>query len=126
MINILPSLTHIELIKVKHPVPQVGSKILNYSNLKELESNMLYDFVVNTSGDLKIGKGHYKLNDRGDTLYFAGRLKVNKTGKICYVDNESGHYIPTKIELLHFVGSIKRLAFIDEDVKLRHVKTVLQ
>lgn len=125
MINILNNIDHLQLIGVKQPVPQVGSKIIDYSKLKELDSNKIYDFIVDSKGFLRIGKGHYKLNQRNDNLYYAGRLKLNDSYQICYIDNDSGHYIPTKSEMMQFVTSIKKLDFVDNDIKLKNVKIML-
>lgn len=122
MINVLNNVDHLQLIEVKHPVPQVGSKIIDYSKLKELDSDTIYDFIVDCDGFLRIGKGHYKLNQRNNNLYFAGRFKLNTSFQMCYIDNDSGHYVPTRSEMMQFVSSIKKLDFVDNNIKLKNVK----
>ena len=111
MINIKAYIENIAPTEVKLPVPQVGTYTIDYALLSDLKQNYFYDFIVNNNGDLLIGKGHYKLNNKQDTLLFAGRLKV-EMGKIIYIDNDSGHYIPNKESLYHFYDIMKQLSLV--------------
>ena len=87
--------SNLSMIEMKLNVPQVGSKEFSFF---DLEDEILYDFIVDIYGNLKTGRGHYKLNNKQTHLYFAGRLIV-KDNKIIYIDNDSGHYYPSKDEL---------------------------
>ena len=97
MLNVKDKLKSIGVISIKLNVPQVGSFKIDYATLFDVDDDVLFDFVIDLKGDVIIGKGHYKLNKKQSQLYFAGRLKV-KSGKISYIDNDSGHYIPTDFE----------------------------
>ena len=87
-------LTELNLINIKLAVPQVGFVEIQFNNLSDVENNTLFDFIITEKGELKIGKGHYKLNKKKDSLYFAGRLMITD-GLISYLDNDSGHYVPS-------------------------------
>ena len=88
-------------------VPAVGSKKFNYelkdNTVKILDQEFkpyeLYDFVVTLEGELLIGKEHFKLAKKAGKIKAAGELKINELGKIIYLNNESGHYKPTKEHL---------------------------
>ena len=97
MVNIKENLKNINLIDIKLNVPQVGSFKIDYDKFSDVPNDKIFDFVINLDGDILIGRGHYKLNKKQKLLYFAGRLKI-RNGKIIYIDNDSGHYIPTKKE----------------------------
>lgn len=116
MININNELSNKIKMQIKLPVPQVGSYRIDYNSLNELEDNKYYDFVVNNNGDLLIGKGHFKLNNKLHTLYFAGRLKI-ENGKIIYIDNDSGHYSPNKESLYVFYDIINKLGFVNTSIE---------
>jgi hypothetical protein len=59
------------------------------------------DFIIDTNYNLILGQGHYKMNKKSDFLFGAGRLKINKY--ITDIDLDSGHYIPTKDEILKVI-----------------------
>jgi len=102
MINLLDNIINLNLIEIKLNVPQVGAEIIDYVELNDFNSDELYDFVIDKFGVLRIGRGHYKLNNKDKYLYFAGRLKI-KNGKIIYIDNDSGHYYPSKENLNNLI-----------------------
>ena len=97
-------------------MPQVGSENKNYNTLKDIENDVLYDFIVNGNGEFVIGRGHYKLNKKKDSLFFAGRMKV-KNGLIYYIDNDSGHYSPSKTELCDFYEILKTTKYAHENIQ---------
>ena len=87
-------------------VPQVGSKRFDYDVVDHKfvfkvphNVNEMYDFVVTKDGKLLIGYGHYKLSKKQDIIKAAGRIKIDENGKINYIDNVSGHYRPTQMNL---------------------------
>lgn len=88
-------------------LPAVGSKKFNYelqdNSVKVLDDEFipfeLYDFVVTIDGDLFIGKSHFKLARKAGKIKAAGELKIDDNGKIIYINNESGHYKPSKEHL---------------------------
>lgn len=73
------------------------------------EPNKLYDYVVDSNGNLIIGDGHYKLAKKANSVKAAGEIKVNKYGKVTYLNNESGHYEPTSTDLNNIVNKFKEL-----------------
>jgi len=118
MIYLNKYLTKLNRIKGKLRVPQVGSSKIDYTTLSEITDNKLYDFIVNNNGELLIGRGHYKLNKKQDELYFAGRLKII-SGIITYIDNDSGHYVPSKEELIDFCNAIKPSEYVADDLIIK-------
>ena len=120
MITFIEYLNNLDLIDMKLNVPQVRTKIFDYETLSDLEEDYLYDFIIDSFGFLKIGRGHYKLNKKQKYLYFAGRLKI-KNNKIIYIDNDSGHHCPTKLELLKIINEIKDSKYIDDDIIYHYI-----
>lgn len=64
-------------------------------------NNKIYNFVITSSGELRIGLKHHFLGNAQDVLA-AGSLRF-KNGKISQIDNLSGHYKPNIEESLNFV-----------------------
>ena len=120
MISLLNSIVRLDLIEIKLKVPQVRTSLIDYNSLSEFEEDKLYDFIINKFGILKIGRGHYKLNDKDNYLYFAGRLKI-KDNQICYIDNNSGHYYPSEVELIQIVNSLISSPHICYDIEHKFV-----
>ncbi len=60
-----------------------------------------YDFTISNSGELKIGAGHYGMANEATSVKGAGQIYINSKGKINTVNNNSGHYKPTKEELIN-------------------------
>lgn len=56
-------------------------------------ANVDLDFVIKNDGTMEIGKGHYHLSEMADTVKGAGGVGI-ENGKITYLDNKSGHYLP--------------------------------
>ncbi|OJJ20568.1 hypothetical protein BKI52_19130 [marine bacterium AO1-C] len=60
----------------------------------------LYAFIIKEDGTFKLGiykQGvHYRLSDGAKQVRGAGTLKFDKDGNIIFIDNNSGHYLPTK------------------------------
>lgn len=89
-------------------LPQVGSKRYRFDIIDskivsdELLPDTLYDYVITTSGELIIGSQHYRMSKKSKQIKVSGELKINREGKISYLNNESGHYKPSK-ELLRLV-----------------------
>jgi len=121
MINLFNYLSNLNLINMKLKVPQVRALIIDYYTLSEFKENYLYDFIIDKNGNLKIGQGHYKLNNKEEYLYFAGRLKI-KNNKIYYIDNDSGHFYPSEYELLKFVSEIKSSEYFENDLKYEFIE----
>jgi hypothetical protein len=58
--------------------------------------NKSLDYILDINQRLHIGLSHYYLIKNAPTVLGAGSLKINKSGKVYYIDNKSGHYQPTK------------------------------
>ena len=93
-------------IPLKSVAPQNGQKVkFNIQNgkisiLDNQPKSGLYDFILTSDGKLSIGHGHFTLSNNGsEALVGAGRVYINRNGKIDYVDNFSGHYTPTSADL---------------------------
>lgn len=85
----------------------------------EFKPNEIYDFVVLEDGTLMIGFSHYKLAGKSEYVKAAGELSVNEKGKINYLNNESGHYKPTKEDLLRIVQKFKEKNIISQNLKVQ-------
>lgn len=98
-------------IKLKEKLPQVGSKHYFYKIedqriiIDQNLHNKKIDFIFDENLNLKLGKGHYKLNNKKDCLLMAGEIIINENGKIIYISNDSGHYQPNQDELECFINS---------------------
>jgi len=102
------------IISLKEFLPQVGSKKYLYDivdNRIIFDNGDLYnqniDFIITEDYDLMLGFGHYKLNKKDKTLLMAGEMIVDDYGRIKYINNNSGHYQPSKKEFKNFVKEIK-------------------
>lgn len=99
------------LVTLKEKLPQVGSKFFDYIIdmdrifLSSNQYNQKIDFIVDIDGNLKFGIGHYKLNNKKETLLMAGDLIINENGKINQISNDSGHYQPNPVEFIKFINS---------------------
>lgn len=58
--------------------------------------NKNLDYILDINQRLHIGLSHYYLIKNAPMVLGAGSLKINKSGKVYYIDNKSGHYQPTK------------------------------
>lgn len=120
MISIKENIKNLGLISIKLNVPQVGSKVKNFKTLNDIEENILFDFIVNENGEIIIGKGHYKLNNKKKRLIFAGRLKI-KEGLIFYIDNDSGHYFPNEERLKLFYNILKKTKYSHPNMIFKNI-----
>jgi hypothetical protein len=82
----------------------------------------MYDFVIMEAGELKIGEGHYGMSGEAASVKGAGRIYINSSGKIDYVDDYSGHYQPNRQELLDQTRTLQGAGLTAEKVDM--VKTV--
>lgn len=104
-------------IQLKTNVPQVSrgkfktdivdDKITVFSN--DFKPNTKYDYVVDVNGDVLIGDGHYKLASKADVVKAAGEIMIDVNGKVIYLNNESGHYEPSKEDLQAIADKFKEL-----------------
>ncbi|MFK7002181.1 hypothetical protein [Flavobacterium oreochromis] len=65
------------------------------------------DFVITTSGELKIGKKHHFLGNASD-VEAAGTIRT-VNGKLKNISNASGHYFPTIEEANKFPEIFRQL-----------------
>lgn len=106
-------------------VPQVGSKKFDYDVVDNKfvfhvppDTEELYDFVITFDGQLLIGVGHYKLAKKADMIKGAGSLKINDEGKISYINNTSGHYRPSKMQLEEIAKVLIDLDLTSDDLEV--------
>lgn len=67
-------------------------------------------------GNLKLGKGHYHLSGKADYVKRAGQIGIEK-GKIVYLDDQSGHYLPTSEDVINIVNVFSRNRLLSENFK---------
>ena len=121
------NLSNLRDIPLKTNLPQVNgvgkfSTVLNDDSIEILnnkfEPNKLYDFIVDVNGNLKIGGGHYRLSQKASNVKAAGEIKVDKYGKIIYLNNESGHYEPTKEDIQAIADEFKKMNLTSPNFEL--------
>jgi hypothetical protein len=110
------------MINLKVKLPQVGSKNFNFE-IKDNHivcdfENQILDFIISYDNILKIGKGHYKLSNKSEYVFFAGRLLIIN-GKISYIDNDSGHYIPNNSDLENVILYFRERNLLTEDFEYK-------
>lgn len=86
------------------PIPAEGKaipfEIIN-GNIKGVNGQRNFDFVINKHGELLIGNKHHFLGGAQGVLA-AGQLRLNGQGQIRTIDNQSGHYQPTVSESANY------------------------
>lgn len=80
--------THIRF-KIKHRI--LNKKII----LNKKHTNKLLDFIIDEKYNIALGHYHLYLSNNKDYVYGAGRVMINESGFISYLDNHSGHYRPS-------------------------------
>lgn len=105
-------------------LPQVGSALFDF----DFSNNTFYnhplskvDYIITNDFNFLIGRGHYKLNKKKNTLISAGVLKINKEGKICYLDNDSGHYNPNQKHLNTIYSYFKMCNMLSDDCIVNYI-----
>ena len=90
--------------------PQIGTNFENFSiSIKGGKINIngrsvtngKFDFVVDNTGNLKIGSGHHNLSNGASSVQAAGEIKIYK-GKVTSITNSSGHYKPSPTEASNY------------------------
>lgn len=92
----------------------VDDKITVFSD--DFKPNTKYDYVVDVNGDILIGDGHYKLASKADNVKAAGEIMIDNNGKVIYLNNESGHYEPSKEDLQAIADKFKELKIASPDL----------
>lgn len=112
----------LEDITLKTPAPQLGKRFQANIEKDKIEvsddnfiPNKMYDYVIDIDGELFIGTGHYKLAKKADKIKAAGEIKINKNGKVTYLNNESGHYEPTKKDLDNITAKFRELNILSDE-----------
>ena len=118
-------LQSLEPIRLTEKLPQVGSHKTEFRfdfmrgifMLREPITEPI-DYIINDKFEFLLGKGHYKLNKKKETLISAGRVIVDK--KISYIDNDSGHYSPSKNHLEAMIVIFRELDLLSADFTSRN------
>ena len=76
------------------------------------------DFVIDMDGNLRIGRGHSYLSG-GQNVQAAGTIKVNSSGYIRNITNESGHFQPTVPEALNYPQIFKDIGLNVDNAWIR-------
>jgi hypothetical protein len=80
------------------------------------------EFVIMENGTLKFGEGHYFLSSKAEYVKGAGQIQLTEEGKIWYINNNSGHYLPTVEELKSQALYFKNLGVTVEDLDVVNIK----
>ncbi|MBS0272150.1 MAG: hypothetical protein JSR85_05835 [Proteobacteria bacterium] len=96
--------------------------VLCEENGKLFSTDGLYTYVIDRKGNIRVASAvmglgeHIKLAE-GKPVLAAGMIEI-KDGKITYLSDESGHYMP---RLVHFIHAIKKFKnVILPEAKIRH------
>lgn len=93
------------------PMPADG-EILDYylenGRIKGINGIKQLDFIITSTGELRVGKRHLFLANRQPVLA-AGQLELDECGKIKKIDNLSGHYQPTVKQAMRFQSLLSKL-----------------
>jgi len=93
------------------PMPADG-EILDYylenGKIKGINGIKQLDFIITSTGELRVGKRHLFLANRQPVLA-AGQLELDECGKIKKIDNLSGHYQPTVKQAMRFQALLSNL-----------------
>lgn len=119
---------HLQDLDLDLYLPAVGGKKFNYelkdNSVKFLDEDFipyeLYDFVVSLDGELLIGRSHFKLAKKAGKIKAAGELKIDDNGKIIYINNESGHYKPTKEHLRDIYNLFKEMKLVSAQAEVQY------
>lgn len=113
-------------IELKTNAPQVSrskyktevkdEKIFVLDN--NFKPNHTYDYVVDSLGEIYIGDGHYKLASKAGSVKAAGEIVIDQNGKVTYLNNESGHYEPSKEDLDVIANKFKELNLTSTDFRI--------
>lgn len=76
---------------------------------------IMLDFVVTKEGNILLGMKHYWMCEEQTFVYASGRLILNGSGGIEYIDNYSGHYPNDEKQFIHSMRFF-------ESVKIHHLK----
>ena len=115
------------LISAKSSAPQVGESFeslgTTIGNGKisvggRSVTNGRFDFVVTSSGELKVGSGHYNLSGEAQNVQAAGQIKLFK-GELMEINNASGHYQPSVFEAQKFPSIFENLGVNVSKAKLK-------
>lgn len=119
--------SHLGDVSLKTNAPQLDRRGLFNTNINNekvevldnrFEPNKLYDYVVDNEGNLIIGGGHYKLSKKAEKVKAAGEIKIDNNGKVSYLNNESGHYEPTKEDLDAIIKTFQELKITSPEIKI--------
>ncbi|MDC1162104.1 hypothetical protein OAT18_01545 [Tenacibaculum sp.] len=80
-----------------------------------------FSFVITLDGKLKIGHGHYNLSNSASKILSAGSIKVTN-GKISFISNGSGHYLPSIEDLEKVILAFKNLGIVSDELKIWKIK----
>lgn len=113
-------------LQLKTQAPQVGKQKYRTSveneKINVLDNKFLpnhkYDYVVDLDGEIHIGDGHYKLASKATAIKAAGEIIIDSNGKVVYLNNESGHYEPSKEDLLAIADKFKELKIASPEIQI--------
>ena len=130
-ININPTILDIfkdlPNLQLNTNLPQVGSKRIQFTIFKNtiisdyIINGKLYDYVITENCELLIGFQHYRMCKKSENIKCSGEIKINNEGKICYINNESGHYKPSKKLLKEVSLRFKLLNLLSKDAQIDYL-----
>lgn len=113
------------------PIPNTKTKVFKDIKIEndsikvndpDFKSYTKYDFVIQNDGTLVIGSGHMKLAQNATQIKAAGELILNDAGKIIYLNNESGHYLPGEKNLDDVRALFNKYNLLNKEYSVRDLK----
>ena len=108
-------------------LPQVMSNNFSFKIVddkivsNEISPNTLYDYAITDECEFLIGSQHYKMTNKSKKIKCSGELKIDDDGKISFINNESGHYKPSKDLLKEVADIFKELNLLSEQAQIDYL-----
>ncbi len=124
---ILNNFKILEDIPLMLDLPQVKSKTLSFKIIDdkivsaEITPYVRYDFIITNECEFLIGSQHYKMSNKAKFIKTCGELEIDESGKIVYLNNESGHYKPTKPLLAKTFEIFKTENLTSDDITVNYL-----
>lgn len=103
--------------RVETPIDRSMRKPDVYIYALDLEGNL----YIAKEGDFDLNQPNFRLQhpsfSSGGRLLAAGTIEI-KNGKVIYIDNASGHYIPGEFSLFKVISELKKMNVVDSSCKV--------
>lgn len=107
-------------------LPKDDDQYMNLTDSKRLGKSNFSCFIIDKNDNLYIfpyrsNTIHHTYITKNEPVKMAGMIRI-ENGKICYIDNKSGHYCPNPDGMLVFFDCLKKLNNMNDIKHLFHKK----